>query len=132
MAVKGEKAQRLATEVLRQVSPHLPPTAEVVITQSGRFWYFERQQHDTLSASPILSFGTAFPLPRRIGGKLAAIDAVEAVLVLGYRELQESYEQVRKLLAVAADVDGEVVRVFYLRPSDHARMDIAALPLTLL
>ena len=132
MAVKGQKALQLAYEVLRQVEMQFPLDVDVGIAQRGSIWFFERHRSDGGSGSPILSFGTPVPMPRHLGAKLAAIDAVQTLLILGYGEPHQSHERMRKQLEVTATVDGALVRVTYLQPGDGARVEIAALPLALL
>ena len=131
MAIKGTKAQRLAEEVLRRVAPHLPPGAEVSIVASGRTKAFAHGAGIPGGASPILSFGSPVPAPRRLAQKMAVMDAVETVLLLGY-ELDFSATRVRKQLAVTATVDGDLVRVSYRQPHDGARVELDPLPVALL
>lgn len=131
MAIKGAKAQRLADEVLRRVAPHLPPGGEVRIVVWGRTRAFEHGAPIGGSASPILSFGSPVPAPRRLAQRMAVMDAVETVLLLGY-ELDFSATRVRKQLAVTATIDGDLVRVSYQQPHDGARVELDPLPLALL
>jgi hypothetical protein len=131
VSIKGAKAERLAEEILRRLAPHLPPGGEVKIVVFGRSRAFEHGPAIGGGASPIISFGSPVPAPRRLAQKMAVMDAVETVLLLGY-ELDFSDTRGRKQFAVTATIDGDLVRVSYRQAHDGARVELDPLPLALI
>ena len=132
MAIKGAKAQRLADEVLRRVGPHLPAEGQVTIVHMGSSRFFHRWMPNGSVASPIISFGTPLPCPRRLATRLAVMDAAETVLCLGFQQPGRPSNEVRKLAAVASAIDGDVVRVWYQAPDDGRRVELEPIPLAVL
>jgi hypothetical protein len=131
MAIKGAKAQRLADEVLSRLAPHLPPGAQVTIGTIGGTRAFQHGPPIGGSASPILSFGSPVPAPRRLAQRMAVMDAVETVLLLGY-EMDFSDAHLRKQLGVTATIDGDLVRVSFRQPRHGSRVELDPLALALL